>query len=160
MKMIAAAGIIVLALTGVTLADDTKITATVDGHDWTADRAFWTTTEIAGKPAINFTAFAEMAGPKTRISFNLVLTADVSYVGSYDLASGPLASTGNYNSDESDPGNLEDIYNFKKGTLTITAYDAATKTLTGTFAGSVRNALGTGSFDIAGGTFSGVGFSP
>jgi hypothetical protein len=157
MKTIAVAAILALAPISVALADDVAFTAKVDGKDWTADREFWTETSLAGKPAINITAFAEAGDPKSRIGFNLVLPTAGSYVGTYTL--GKLDATGNYVSDESDPGNLEDLYTFKQGTLTVTAYDAATKTLTGTFSGSVRNALGTGSFDIAGGSFSGVGFS-
>lgn len=132
------------------VAADAPGGATIDGASWTADRSFAVTTTIAGKPILNVNLF-KGSTPLAHFGFNVMLAKAGDYVGSYDVI-GYGGTGGVYTPDQLNPDILTFHYEVK-GKLAITTYDAARRSVSGTFSGTATNHAGGKPVIITNGTF-------
>jgi hypothetical protein len=138
---------------------DGTLTAKVDGGDWKADDVISTYTAIGGHAVFNLSARAYRK-PTQFFSFNLLLPADHMLKGTivFDRSKPLEASTGNFVTDPDPSDILNNSYPFQSGQVVIETYDAAHKTVDGTFSGSARNRAG--KVLTITGRFAGVSFDP
>lgn len=137
------------------------LNAHIDGKNWVATHAFATLTHIGIKPVVSLTGTFE-SKPSSRFTFNIFMPTDEKFVGAFELGKGNAtsASHGGYFANAGLGGNpLEDNYRFIDGNVTIESFDAATRAIAGTFAGTAKNSSGR-TVKIESGHFAGINLPP
>jgi hypothetical protein len=128
-------------------------TARIDGTPWIAARYLGAPTTIASKPVLNITGMTD----NQRFGFNLMLPAAGDYVRTYDLKGGAVTvSSGTFNADTVNANIMENRFPFESGQLTITSFDKAKNTVSGTFSGVAKNGVRNKTIKIDDGKFSDV----
>jgi hypothetical protein len=160
----AAIAVLAFAASGMRVAiaasEAESLHARIDSVEWVATRTLATPTRIGSAAALNLNGFLD-AKPMSRFGFNLILSSDGGFVGSYAL--GPNALKGSHGSfvANAGPGGdpLADSFRFASGTVTIDRYDEASKRIWGKFSGSAKNSSGK-VVTVTDGVFAAVAISP
>lgn len=147
------AGLIGISLSSKNVsAEEAVMSAEVGGRPWTASFTMAQTLQLAGKPVLNLSG-TEQGSPTTTFNSMLMLKDAGDPVGSYPLNGGFPANSANLNI--LDSGILTGRIHLSAGEVVIERYDAASKTISGHFAGSGKDESGR-PMEISGGKFSGI----
>jgi hypothetical protein len=127
------------------------MTMEVGGRTWAATRFVVSTITMSNQPVLSMTGLLD--GPKiSKLGFLVFLPSSGDYIHSFELKpmqfgmkakDTPSPSVGSFNVDLLGSNSLESLFSFKSGAIVIQRYDAAAKSISGSFSGIMMSESGT-----------------
>jgi hypothetical protein len=131
------------------------MTVKLDGQDWTANRIKLSSTVHSGYSTLTLSAYRE--GARTELfRLGLRMYDDDKYERTYALTRWCTALSGALSLDTLSDNIDEVRHALVSGEVIIKSFDRATRTVSGTFSGMVRNYTGSRTISLTDGRFAGA----